>query len=126
MKGLAKALRMAGHAPLKIDFLQSAINVIIAQVRSNIIALVQFTQSDSMHMQLALPNSTFKVLGSNLDECEVGTDTALFCARLFICALWSPAGKGLTSWLSFVVSSVSLSLSHWYPGSGVVLDCIDS
>ena len=51
---------------------------------------------------------------------------ALFCARLFICALWSPAGKGLTSWLSFVVSSVSLSLYHWYPGSGVVLDCIDS
>ena len=48
------------------------------------------------------------------------------CVRLFICALWSPAGKGLTSWLSFVVSSVSLSLSHWYPGSGVVLDCIDS
>ena len=32
----------------------------------------------------------------------------------------------LTSWLSFVVSSVSLSLSHWYPGSGVVLDCIIS
>ena len=48
------------------------------------------------------------------------------CARLFICALWSSAGKGLTSWLSFVVSSVSLSLSHWYPGSGMVLDCIDS
>ena len=48
------------------------------------------------------------------------------CRRLFICALWSPAGKGLTSWLSFVVSAVSLSHSHWYPGSGVVLDCIDS
>ena len=31
---------------------------------------------------------------------------AMFCARLFICALWSPAGKGLTSWLSFVVSSL--------------------
>ena len=28
-----------------------------------------------------------------------------FCARLFICAVWSPAGKGLTSWLSFVVSN---------------------
>ena len=27
------------------------------------------------------------------------------CARLFIRALWSPAGKGLTSWLSFVVSN---------------------
>ena len=26
-------------------------------------------------------------------------------ARLFICALWSPAGKGLTSWISFVVSN---------------------
>ena len=25
------------------------------------------------------------------------------CARLFICALWSPAGKGLASGLSFVV-----------------------
>ena len=48
------------------------------------------------------------------------------CARLFICALWSPAGKRLTSWLSFVVSTVSLSLSHWYPGSGVILYCIDS
>ena len=27
------------------------------------------------------------------------------CARLFICALWSPAGKGLTSGLSFKVSN---------------------
>ena len=30
------------------------------------------------------------------------------CASVYICALWSPAGKGLTSWLSFVVSTVSL------------------
>ena len=28
--------------------------------------------------------------------------------RLFICALWSPAGKGLTSWLSFVVSKCEI------------------
>ena len=48
------------------------------------------------------------------------------CTRLFICALWSPAGKGLTSRHLFVVSTVSLSLSHWYPGTIVVLDCIDS
>ena len=27
------------------------------------------------------------------------------CAHLFICALWSRAGKELTSWLSFVVSN---------------------
>ena len=28
-----------------------------------------------------------------------------FRACLFICALWSPAGKGMTYWLSFVVSN---------------------
>ena len=40
--------------------------------------------------------------------------------------LGSPVGKGLTSCLSFMVSTMSLPLSHWYPGSRVVLDCIDS
>ena len=38
------------------------------------------------------------------------------CACLFICALWSPAGKGLTSWLSFVVSNcefVTFQLVSW-------------
>ena len=30
------------------------------------------------------------------------------CERLFKGALWSPAGKGLTSWLSFVVSNCEL------------------
>ena len=49
-----------------------------------------------------------------------------FHTRLFVDALLSPAGKGLTSWLSFVMSIVTLSLFHSYPGSGVVLDCIDS
>ena len=29
----------------------------------------------------------------------------VFVMPRFICALWSPAGKGLTSWLSFVVSN---------------------
>ena len=39
-----------------------------------------------------------------------------FCARLFICALWSPAEKGLTSWLPFVVSNcefVTFPLVSW-------------
>ena len=38
-----------------------------------------------------------------------------FCASV-ICALWSPAGKGLTSWLSFVVSNcefVTFPLVSW-------------
>ena len=46
--------------------------------------------------------------------------------RVYLKGLWSSAGKELTSWLSFVVSDISLSLSDWYSGSGVVLDCIDS
>ena len=35
------------------------------------------------------------------------TSLVLLCfrARLFVDALWSPAGKGLTSWLSFVMSN---------------------
>ena len=49
-----------------------------------------------------------------------------FLLRLYVDALWSPAGKGLTSWPSFVMSKCALPLSHWYPGSGVVLNCIDS
>ena len=48
------------------------------------------------------------------------------CVRLFICALWSPAGKRLTPLLSFVVSNCEFVTFHWYPRSGVVLDCIDS
>ena len=38
------------------------------------------------------------------------------CVRLFICALWLPAEKGLTSWRSFVVSNcefVTFSLVSW-------------
>ena len=33
-------------------------------------------------------------------------------SRLFIAALWPPAGNGLTSWLSFVKFNCVLSLSH--------------
>ena len=47
------------------------------------------------------------------------------CTSVYMCfvvACW----ERVTSWLLFVVSTVSLSLSHWYSGSGVALDCIDS
>ena len=40
----------------------------------------------------------------------------LLCARLFICALWSPALKGLASLLSFVASYcefVTFPLVSW-------------
>ena len=48
-----------------------------------------------------------------------------FHAHLFINALWSPARKGLTSWLSFVISNCEVVTFPLYPGSGVVLDYID-
>ena len=47
----------------------------------------------------------------------------LVCLCVLVVACWEGAG-----FLALVcgVYTVSLSLSHWYPGSGVVLDCIDS
>ena len=45
---------------------------------------------------------------------------------LFIAALWSHAGKGLTSWLLLVMFIVFLYFPMWYLWSGVVLDCVVS
>ena len=56
----------------------------------------------------------------------------LFCffrllfVRVCLCV---PCGRLLGDWplgFSLWCPTVSLSVSHWYPGSGVVLDCIDS
>ena len=49
------------------------------------------------------------------------------CASVYMCFVatcWERAD--LLALVCGVYSTVSLSLSHWYPGSGVVLDCIDS
>ena len=38
------------------------------------------------------------------------------CASVYMCAVWSPAGKGLSSWLSLVVSNcefVTFQLVSW-------------
>ena len=45
-------------------------------------------------------------------------------SRLFIAALWSPAGKGLASWLLFVMSNCDFVT--FQSGILVVLDRIDS
>ena len=50
----------------------------------------------------------------------------LMLLSLFTAALWSPAGKGLTSWLLSVMFIVFCYFPLWYPGSVVVLDCIVS
>ena len=47
-------------------------------------------------------------------------------SRLFIAALWLPEGKGLSSWLLFVMLIVIVLLPILHPGTGVVLECIDS
>ena len=50
-------------------------------------------------------------------------------SRLFIAALLSPVGKGLTSCPLFVMANcdfVTIPCGTLYPGSGVVLNCIDS
>ena len=48
------------------------------------------------------------------------------CASVYLCLVvtcWERVDPlALVLWCI----TVSLSLSHWYPGSGVVLDCIDS
>ena len=50
----------------------------------------------------------------------------LMLSRLFFATLWSPAGKGLTSWLLLVMFMYFCYVPMWYPGSGVVLGCIVS
>ena len=50
----------------------------------------------------------------------------LFVMPLYVSVYMSPV---ITWWERadlLALVCVSLSLSHWYPGSGVVLDCIDS
>ena len=44
-----------------------------------------------------------------------------FHARLFLMPCGHLLGKGYRLWCL----TVTLSLSNWFPGSGVVLDCID-
>ena len=49
------------------------------------------------------------------------------CVSVYMCFVvtcWERAD--LLALVCGVMSAVILTLSHWYPGSGVVLDCIDS
>ena len=50
----------------------------------------------------------------------------LMLSRHFIAALWSPAGKGLTSWLLLMMFFVFCFFPLWCPGSDVLLDYIVS
>ena len=50
----------------------------------------------------------------------------LLFLRLLFAAMWSPAGKGLTSWLLLVMFIVFCYFPMWYSLSGLVHDCIVS
>ena len=55
--------------------------------------------------------------------------SVFFLLCFYVClliALWSPAGKELTSWLSVWTSNCAVVTFPWYPGPGEVLDCIYS
>ena len=47
------------------------------------------------------------------------------CVSIYLCLVVTCWEKGLPLGSHLCCLTVSLSLSHWYPGSGVVLDCID-
>ena len=48
------------------------------------------------------------------------------CTHLFIVLCGHQLGKGWPLGSRLWCPTVSLLLSHWYPGLGMVLDCIDS
>ena len=48
------------------------------------------------------------------------------CTSVYICFVVTCWERADLLALVLLCLTVSLSLSHWYPGSGVVLDCIDS
>ena len=48
------------------------------------------------------------------------------CASVYMCFVVTCWERADLFALVCLCLTVSLSLSHWYPGSGVVLDCIDS
>ena len=48
------------------------------------------------------------------------------CASVYLCLVVTCWERADLLALVCGVLTMSLSLSHWYPGAGVVLDCIDS
>ena len=48
------------------------------------------------------------------------------CASVHMCLVVTCLERADLLALVFWCLTVSLSLSHWYPGSSVVLDCLDS
>ena len=71
-------------------------------------------------MQSKVTGAPFQGGDSFVDHlCYFSRVLLCFHARLFVDALWSPAGKGLTSWLSFVMSNcdvVTFPLVSWILG----------
>ena len=91
-----------------------------SELRVRLVPKNRFKPSSKIFL-LTVPRRYF-FCGSFVVLCLV----FLMLSRLFIAALWSPDGKGLTSWLLMVFLLYFYYFPMWYPGSGVVLDCIVS
>ena len=80
---------------------------------------------------MALADVCSKALILLLSRCSLGLQlfTGVLCLVL-VFVQYLPSALSSFAIISLgkreLVGSVSLSLSHWYPASGVVLDCIDS
>ena len=91
---------------LQWNFVADNIKLILSMSNVNIIVNIKMQPNYYLHSS----NQTKKIYVYSV-LCLL-----CLCARLLICALWSPAGKGLASWLSFVVSYcefVTFPLVSW-------------
>ena len=88
-------------------------NIVWEKLRKSITPKKRFTHSHcyrDYEEYCKLQNSaSFQGGASFVDHlCYFCLGVLCFHASLFVDALWSPAGKGLTSWLSFVMSNCDL------------------
>ena len=69
-------------------------------------------------------------LTMQVKQCFKNVFLPYVCFAFVSVCLYVPCGhllgKGLSLGSRLWCPTVSVSLSHWYPGSGVVLDCIES
>ena len=82
--------------------------------KSHVVAEIDLSILKLTQIPFGRTSGSFK--GLTMDESRMWSVLFCFRVRLFIDALWTPAGIGLTSWLSFVMSYcevVTFPLVSW-------------
>ena len=108
LKGLPGKLDIKRHSPsiLYLPIFVYPASVVFGNRPPSDVVLLD--ESDSFRNEVSR-DMCFPTMW-HFDKCRLKGACAAFCA------LWSPAGKGLTSWLSFVVSNcefVTFPLVSW-------------